>query len=163
MKEAAGASKSSLNLPVQGIIRFGNFEVDTRAGEVRRGGIKLKLNTTVSPDDRYLAATKVDGRKLMIFDTDSQKWAEVAQVSVSAITWSRDSNYVYFDTQPSAEPAIYRLRVSDHKLETVASLKNLRRKVLPSGTWMGLTPEGDPLLMRDTGTPEVYALDFEEP
>jgi Tol biopolymer transport system component len=121
------------------------------------------INTTVSPDGRYLAATKVDGQKLMIFDTDSQRWSEVAQFSVSAITWSRDSNYVYFDTQSSAEPAIYRLRISDHKLETVVSLKNLRRTTLPTGTWMGLTPEGDPLLMRDTSTPEVYALDFEEP
>ena len=29
--------------------------------------------------------------------------------------------------------------------------------------WMGLTPDGSPLLMRDTGTQEVYTLDFEEP
>ncbi|HXY10626.1 MAG TPA: protein kinase [Terriglobales bacterium] len=123
-----------------------------------------RINTTVSPDGRYLAATNVDGQKLMIFDVDSQKWSEAAaQVSVSAISWSRDSEYVYFDTQSGAEPAIYRLRISDHKLETVVSLKNLRRTILPSGTWMGLTPEGDPLLMRDTGTQEVYALDFDEP
>jgi hypothetical protein len=29
--------------------------------------------------------------------------------------------------------------------------------------WFGLTPNGDPLLMRDIGSQEVYALDFEEP
>jgi len=45
----------------------------------------------------------------------------------------------------------------------VADLKNVRRVVLPFGQWMGLTPDGSPLLMRDTGTQEVYALDFEEP
>ncbi len=39
MKEAAGAPQSSPR-----VIRFGNFEVDTRAGEVRRGGIKLKIS-----------------------------------------------------------------------------------------------------------------------
>jgi len=48
-------------------------------------------------------------------------------------------------------------------METVASLKNLRRVILPFQAWMGLTPEGSPLLMRDTGTQEVYALDFEQP
>ena len=29
--------------------------------------------------------------------------------------------------------------------------------------WSGLTPDGAPLLLRDIGTQEVYALDFEEP
>ena len=53
--------------------------------------------------------------------------------------------------------------MSDHRLKTVASLKNLRRVILPFQPWLGLTPDGSPLLMRDTGTQEVYALDFEEP
>ena len=44
MKEAAGAPQSSPNSPIAGVFRFGNFEVDTRAGEVRRGGIKLKIS-----------------------------------------------------------------------------------------------------------------------
>lgn len=44
MKDAAGAPQSSPNSRLAGIIRFGNFEVDTRAGEVRRGGIRLKLS-----------------------------------------------------------------------------------------------------------------------
>jgi predicted ATPase/DNA-binding winged helix-turn-helix (wHTH) protein len=44
MKEAAGAPQSSPTPPFAGIITFGNFEVDTRAGEVRRGGTKLKLS-----------------------------------------------------------------------------------------------------------------------
>jgi hypothetical protein len=34
---------------------------------------------------------------------------------------------------------------------------------LPYFDWVGLTPDGCPLLMRDIGTQEVYALDFEEP
>ena len=51
----------------------------------------------------------------------------------------------------------------NRKLETVASLKNLRRVIMGTGAWLGLTPDGSPLLMRDTGTQEVYALDFEAP
>jgi len=68
-----------------------------------------------------------------------------------------------FDTQSSAEPAIFRVRLSDKKPETVASLKNLRRAILPWTSCLGLTPDGSPLLMLDTGTKEVYALDFEAP
>ncbi len=29
--------------------------------------------------------------------------------------------------------------------------------------WMGLTPDGSPVLMRDASTQEVYALDFHVP
>ena len=124
---------------------------------------EAQIGATLSPDGRYIAATPVDGQKLMIFDVSSRKWSELAKENVNAIRWSYDSQYVYFDTQSNADPAVYRVRVSDHKLEKVASLKNLRRVILPFWPWMGLAPDGSPLLMRDTGTQEVYALDFEEP
>jgi len=122
-----------------------------------------RVGATLSPDGRYVAATTVDGQKLLIFDVTAQKWSDLAQGSISAIRWAQDNKYVYFDTQSSTEPAVYRVRLSDRKMETVASLKNLRRVILPFQAWMGLTPEGSPLLMRDTGTQEVYALDFEQP
>jgi Tol biopolymer transport system component len=124
---------------------------------------EASAGATLSPDGRYIAATPIDGQKLMIYDVAAQKWTELAKQNVNAIVWSYDSQYVYFDTQSSADPAIYRVRVSDHKLETVASLKNLRRVILPYWAWMGLTPAGSPLLMRDTGTQEVYALDLQLP
>ena len=99
----------------------------------------------------------------MLFEVATQKWTDLAKASVNAIQWSPDSEYVYFDTQSSAEPAVYRVRLSDRKLETVASLTNFRRVILPFQSWMGLTPDGSPFLMRDTGNQEVYALDFEGP
>jgi hypothetical protein len=34
---------------------------------------------------------------------------------------------------------------------------------VPDIAWSGLMPDGSPLLMRDMGTEEVYALDFEAP
>jgi eukaryotic-like serine/threonine-protein kinase len=122
-----------------------------------------RLDAALSPDGGYVAATNVDGQELFLFEVATMKWAQLAKASVNAIQWSRDSKYVYFDTQSSAEPAVHRVRLSDRKLETVASLKNLRRVILPFQAWMGLAPDGSPLLMRDTGTQEVYALDFEAP
>ncbi|MGA2345424.1 MAG: protein kinase [Candidatus Sulfotelmatobacter sp.] len=124
---------------------------------------EAQVGAALSPNGHYIAATPIDGQKLMLFDVSSQSWSELAKANVNAIRWSYDSQYVYFDTQSSADPAIYRVHVSDKKLETVASLKTLRRVILPFFPWMGLTPDGSPLLMRDTGTQEVYALDFEGP
>jgi serine/threonine protein kinase/Tol biopolymer transport system component len=116
-----------------------------------------------SPNGRYLVACTVNGQKLMLFEFASQKWSEVASMSVGFTQWSADSNYVYFDTGYSVDPAIYRVRIADHKLERIASLKDFRRAVTSfvDATWSGLTPDGSPLLMRDTGTQEVYALDFD--
>ncbi len=121
------------------------------------------LGAVLSPDGRYVAATTVDGQRLLIFEVATQRWTELAKSNVGFIQWSADSKYVHFDTGSDADPAINRVRISDHKLERVASLKNFRRVIQPFVTWMGLTPDGAPLLMRDTGTQEVYALDFEAP
>jgi DNA-binding winged helix-turn-helix (wHTH) protein len=43
MKEVLGTSKSPATPSANGIIRFGNFEVDPSAGEIRRGGLRIKL------------------------------------------------------------------------------------------------------------------------
>jgi dipeptidyl aminopeptidase/acylaminoacyl peptidase len=117
----------------------------------------------LSPDGKYIAAKTVDGQKLLLFEVGTHKWSELAPGSVSAIKWSGDSKYVFFDTQSSSDPKIFRVRISDRRVESVADLKDLRRAILPFFDWMGLTPDGSPLLMRDIGTQEVYALDFEEP
>jgi Tol biopolymer transport system component len=114
-----------------------------------------------SPDGQYLAATTVDGDKLLLFSFANQKWTELARAAIGFFDWSADSKFVYFDNGFSADEAVFRVRMSDHKVEPVASLKDFRRVVTPWNTWFGLTPQGDPLLMHDVGSQEVYALDFE--
>jgi serine/threonine protein kinase/Tol biopolymer transport system component len=122
-----------------------------------------RLGARVSPDGHYLVAYTVDGQKMLMFDFTTQKWAELANVSVGRMQWSQDSRYVQFDTGFGSDPAVDRVRISDKKLERVASLKGLRRVVAPFVSWSGITPDGSPLLMSDTGTQEIYALDFEAP
>jgi len=124
---------------------------------------KGRILPVLSPDGRYIAATSFDSQKLMLFDVTAQRWSELAQTSVGFTEWSADSRYIYFDTGLTKDRAIFRLRVADHKLEQVANLKDFRRAVFVGVPWLGLTPEGAPLLLRDTGTHEVYALDFEAP
>jgi serine/threonine protein kinase len=118
----------------------------------------------VSPDSRYLAATRTDGKKLRIYEFATQKWQEFASsTGAGATNWSADSRYLYFDNGLSEGPALFRLRIADHKIEQVTSLKNFRRVAWGHLPWFALTPEGEPLFMRDIGTQEVYALDFEKP
>jgi eukaryotic-like serine/threonine-protein kinase len=116
-----------------------------------------------SPDGRYIAGPSVDGQKLMLFDFSAQKWADLLRMNVGWTSWSRDSKYIYFDTGLIENPAIYRVRVADRKLERIADLKGFRRVVFAWIPWSGVTPDGAPLLLRDISSQEVYALDFETP
>jgi Tol biopolymer transport system component len=117
-----------------------------------------------SPDGRFLAPGTADGKRLKLYDFSTQAWQEFAlQPGVGLTEWSADSRYLYFDSGLSADPAIYRFRVADHRVEQVVSLKNFGRVVWGNLPWFGLTPNGEPLVMRDNGSQEVYALDFEEP
>jgi serine/threonine protein kinase/Tol biopolymer transport system component len=116
-----------------------------------------------SPDGRYLSGTSVDGQRLMLFDFTTRKWSELVKMNVGFTDWSRDGKYVYFDTGLSDNPAVYRVRVADRKVERVADLKGVHRTVFAWIPWSGATPEGSPLVVRDISSQEVYALDFEAP
>ena len=116
-----------------------------------------------SKDGRYLIATSVDGQRLRLLDYTTQKWSDLIQTSIGRAQWSPDGKYVYFDSGANADPAIYRLSLANRQPERIVSLKEFRRVVQPWQSWLGLTPDGSPLLMRDTGTQEVYALDFDAP
>src|SRR5215469_11164428 len=74
MKEAVGASKSSLTPPLQGIIRVGNFEVDVRAGELRRAGVKVKLSG--QPFDVLVALLEKPGQMVSREELHDKLWSE---------------------------------------------------------------------------------------
>ncbi len=76
-----------------------------------------------SPDGRYLTAMPVTSRNLMLFDFKSQKWSLLAPDSAAFPCWSRDSQYVYF-LHPPPNRGVYRVRISDRKVEQVVSLKD---------------------------------------
>ena len=112
-----------------------------------------------SPDGRYLAAMNSDSRVLMLFDFKTQKWQELARISMGFPNWSKNSDYVYFLHEEN-QPSVMRVRLKDHKVERVADLKNFRQGGFYT-TWLGMAPDDSPLLLRDTGTQEVYALDWQ--
>ena len=117
-----------------------------------------------SPDGRYILAYTPDNKRLMVFDFKTHKWAEWANGDFNFINWSRNREYLYFDSTYGKDPAFYRLRVSDHKVERVATLKDLGRQVSGvNGVWTGLAPDDSPLALRDIGSQEIYALDWEAP
>jgi len=74
MKEAVGSSKTPPTPAAAGIIRFGNFEVDTSAGELRRSGIKLKLSG--QPFDVLLALLDKPGQVVTREELHDKLWSQ---------------------------------------------------------------------------------------
>ena len=118
-----------------------------------------------SPDGRYISALTADSQMIMLFNTATRKWTELARSVANSAVWSHDTQYIYFDNFPSRDAAVLRVRISDHKLEHVTNLEGLRRaeSVTLNWPWMGLAPDDSPLLVRDIGSQEIYALDWEAP
>jgi len=96
----------------------------------------------------------------MLFDFKTQKWTQLESIQAAFPNWSRNSNYFYFLSSGS-DSAIYRVRISDRKLELVTSLSRRRLGWSIAEKWMGLAGDDSPLILRDTGSEEIYALDWE--
>jgi Tol biopolymer transport system component len=117
-----------------------------------------------SQDGRRILAYPRAADRMMLFDLNTQKWTELAKMAVDWSEWSRGGDYIYFSGVPAAgQPGgVFRIRTNDRKLEQVVSLKDFR--AAPGwGGWTGLAPDDCPLLVRDAGTQDIYALDWDAP
>lgn len=114
-----------------------------------------------SPDGRYVSAFTGDSKKLMLFDFQTQKWTELANASVAWLNWSHDSQYVYV-LDFGGKNAVVRIRVSDHRNEQVVDVNHFPTAGRYGGA-LALAPDDAPLLLRDTGTQDVYSVDWIEP
>jgi eukaryotic-like serine/threonine-protein kinase len=115
-----------------------------------------------SPDGRYIVAMTEDSRELRIFDFKTQKWVELAKMNAAYPNWSRDGSYVYFHSF-GTDLGLYRVRITDHKLERIVGLKGIRLTIGMAGAWCGLAPDDSPTILRDVGSQEIYALDLQLP
>jgi Tol biopolymer transport system component/DNA-binding winged helix-turn-helix (wHTH) protein len=116
-----------------------------------------------SPDGRYVLAMALDSQKLMLFDFSTHKWGELASGPAAYPNWSHDGRYIYFINPYIAEPGVYRIRISDRKRELITTLGRQLLGWNIAGKWTGLAGDDSPLVLRDTGSEEIYALDWEAP
>lgn len=112
-----------------------------------------------SPNGRYIAAMTLDELKLMLFDFTTQEWLELASHSIHNPRWSQDGAYVYFQGGKS----IFRVRISNHKMERIAGLKDLQRANAFDHRFAGLAPDDSPLVILFLSIQDIYALDWQAP
>ena len=114
-----------------------------------------------SPAGRYISAFSADSKTVLLFDFQTQKWTDLATGSFSWLNWSHDGQYVYL-LDFEGKDAVVRIRISDHKIEPVVDVKDFA-STGRYGSCLTLTPDDSPLLLRDTGSQDVYSVDWKEP
>jgi eukaryotic-like serine/threonine-protein kinase len=115
-----------------------------------------------SPDGRYIEGLSADETIVFLFDFQTQKWTQLAKGGFAWPNFSKDSQYLYVLSGHGGS-SVLKIRLSDGKEEQVADLKNFVYAGHFTDSSLSLTPDDSPLLFRDAGTSDVYALDWEEP
>ena len=115
----------------------------------------------VSTDGRYISALARGATKLMLFDTNTNRWSSLVEgQQIGYSEWSHDGKYVYMRENWGGAGELVRVRIKDRVLERVLSLKDFPQLADIFAAWIGLTPDDAPLLMRDRSVQEIYAIDL---
>jgi len=93
----------------------------------------------------------------MLLDFTTGDWRSLGADHVSNPTWSRDGTHIYYDA-PKPIRVLYRVRVSDGRIE---QLKSLEGYPSTSYWWSGVALDDSPIILRNLGAVEVYALELE--
>ncbi len=110
-----------------------------------------------------IVAATANGSKFLTFDVKTQKWTHLVSGDFGNWNLSPDRKYFYFTTV-GVDPKVERLRVADHQVETITSLKGLRRvEDWVENTQINVAPDGSPVFARDIGSQEIYALTIKWP
>jgi DNA-binding winged helix-turn-helix (wHTH) protein/Tol biopolymer transport system component len=121
-----------------------------------------RYSARLSPDGRYIAAFSQAATDLLLFDSRTSHWSSLATGELFSYNqWSHDGKYIYMRDNHAGIPRIVRVQMRSGRMEQVVSLKDLPQVVDVFTGWIGLTPEDDPILIRDRSTHEIYALDLE--
>ena len=97
----------------------------------------------------------------MLYDFITQKWTELIERGGGYHHWSREGEYIYFHSPSRDDSGLFRVRIADQKLEQVVSTDGIRMAQGVMANWMGLAWDDSPMVLRDVGTQDIYALELQ--
>jgi DNA-binding winged helix-turn-helix (wHTH) protein/Tol biopolymer transport system component len=149
-----------------GRLRYQPDKIDVSILDLQTGQIKTVpaskglWSPRWSPHGRYLLALSAnalsfDSKGLLVFDFQTNRWKKLLDGAIEEPVWSHDDQHIYFVGGTADDRVLYRIRVSNSKLERIMDLAGFPYL----STWLGLTPDDSPLMSRDVRQTEIYALD----
>lgn len=109
-----------------------------------------------SPDGRFISAVTLDAMSMKVLSLDSGNWSNLDTGPVAFPEWSRDSKFIYY-LKWKGDAALLRMHPGDATPEQVADIRTEHFTGFFT-TWMSLDSSGAPLLLRDIGSDDIYAL-----
>ena len=130
------------------------YRMDLRTGHSERIPATDGLyNPLWSPDGHWLVASDAASERLVLLDLKTGKRTELTRPAAFPV-WSADSQYIYYPAHYSTpEHAIFRIHVPDGAEQEVLDV-NFRA----ASASLGLAPDGSPIISREHGHYDVYAL-----
>jgi DNA-binding winged helix-turn-helix (wHTH) protein/Tol biopolymer transport system component len=113
-----------------------------------------------SPDGRFIAGLDPASLNLKVLDLETQRWSILQKRLLGNLSWSRDGKFIYF-LRVENDPGVYRISASGGEAQRVVDLKGFQITGVWT-SWMSLDPEDTPLLLRDAGSKDIYALSLEQ-
>jgi DNA-binding winged helix-turn-helix (wHTH) protein/Tol biopolymer transport system component len=120
-----------------------------------------------SPDGRYIVGINFPPDQLEVFDLETGKWSILhpQQGRLDYPCWSRDGRFIYFlvsdlMTRAHGYQGVYRIEVATGRVERIVDLRGISLTGWYT-LWLGLDLDDTPLLLRDAGNAETYALTLE--
>jgi DNA-binding winged helix-turn-helix (wHTH) protein/Tol biopolymer transport system component len=131
------------------------YQVDLRTGRSKKiPGTDGLYSPLWSPDGHELAAVDATSERLFLVDVTAGKRTQLSRPAVFPI-WSPDSQYLYFCNN---DHEIFRAHVPDGHEEKVLDIPFRTA----SGSF-GLAPDGVPIVLREHGHYDIYALSLAGP
>jgi len=153
--------ESGKNLPVR------LEKVDLHSHKLSEiAGSEDMLTPSVSPDGKYLSAMHTAAaQQLSIYDFSSAKWSKLSSSTGYRPVWTRDSSALYLIT---SEGELQRYRSATGKLESVAKMPGrmpyfgLSNQSLQGLAFLSIGLDGAPLVARDQGSSQIYAIKWQK-
>jgi DNA-binding winged helix-turn-helix (wHTH) protein/Tol biopolymer transport system component len=163
---ADGASLFFWRISDSGAPELGLYVLDlkTRHASLLPGSLGLH-HGSVSPDGRYVAALRPDGKTLVLFDLRTDQQTVLAHgAAIAQPYWSRDGRTVIFqDIFQGTDQPIYRVRIDDRKVERVTNFAQPFAADVTGYRLTGVAPDSQVLAVLIRSNSDLYALDVDFP
>jgi len=148
-----------------GAKKLGIRTLDLESGEVSMlPGSDGLFSPRRSPDGKYLVALSGDSKVMKLLEIATGEWTEVtSSYSVAWPTWAHHSRSLSFVRVVETGAEICNVTPPSAEIETAVSLHSVRQTGQLGGLWFGLAPDDSPLLLRESGSTEIYAFDWDAP
>ena len=128
-------------------------------------GSEDMLAPSASPDGKFLAAVHTTALQMAVYEYGSRQWSILDYATGYRPAWAQDSSAVYFATR---QGELYRYHAAQRRLESVSTLARFltfgaSAAALDGPGFLGIAPDGTPMVPRDQRSSQLYALKWRTP